>query len=530
MAEIFGLMAPKDLSPLITDLKMASPGDNRDAGFCSGEDEDLDVDHADTDADNSPTDVSEDSVDVKVHVIGGITQKRKLTARSDSNPKRTKQEDSKTRSPFRPWSHETPRPHIPAPPLVPCGYTPPLCRPIEQAEPLSLVVKTRDRIYKPKYAGRLRASPEPIKAEPISPTSEPISPLLRPPELTAVPRESLLGHVAYPMHLVPPIGQDRIPVWPPRATPKEPISRDLNPVFPAESIPSPNVIRSPSETVTIDATSSRSPGYVSAEPVVRCSVLRPPSVSEDRVPRPESLLRPNGLKREPSPSHGPPKLRIKMEQRDTDDRLSRVPEDSCGRFAVPEDPSGRFAVPEDPSGRFAVPEDPSGRFSVPEDPSGRFAVPEDPSGRFAVPEDPSGRFSVPESGDLNPAYREVTVKEEPEEEPREGRRKSSQQQRNYKNMTRERRMEANARERTRVHTISAAFETLRHAVPAYSHNQKLSKLSVLRIACSYIMTLSRIAGLDYSADQSEPSVASCVENVSRTIQMEGKLRKKKDEH
>lgn len=103
------------------------------------------------------------------------------------------------------------------------------------------------------------------------------------------------------------------------------------------------------------------------------------------------------------------------------------------------------------------------------------------------------------------------------------------EQRNYKNMTRERRIEANARERTRVHTISAAFDTLRRAVPAYSHNQKLSKLSVLRIACSYILTLSRVAGSDYSADQSEPSLADCVDLVSRTIQTEGKLRKKKDE-
>lgn len=104
-----------------------------------------------------------------------------------------------------------------------------------------------------------------------------------------------------------------------------------------------------------------------------------------------------------------------------------------------------------------------------------------------------------------------------------------QQQRNYKNMTRERRVEANARERTRVHTISAAFDTLRRAVPAYSHNQKLSKLSVLRIACSYILTLSRVAGLDYSEDSSEPPLADCVDHVTSTIQLEGKLRKKKDD-
>ncbi|KAK7868957.1 hypothetical protein R5R35_002590 [Gryllus longicercus] len=103
------------------------------------------------------------------------------------------------------------------------------------------------------------------------------------------------------------------------------------------------------------------------------------------------------------------------------------------------------------------------------------------------------------------------------------------QQRNYKNMTRERRIEANARERTRVHTISAAFDTLRRAVPAYSHAQKLSKLSVLRVACAYILTLSRAAGKDYSADASAPSLESCVDLVTRTIHTEGKLRRKRDE-
>ncbi|CAD1480341.1 unnamed protein product, partial [Heterotrigona itama] len=104
------------------------------------------------------------------------------------------------------------------------------------------------------------------------------------------------------------------------------------------------------------------------------------------------------------------------------------------------------------------------------------------------------------------------------------------QQRNYKNMTRERRIEANARERTRVHTISAAFDTLRRAIPAYSHNQKLSKLSVLRIACSYIMTLGKIVDI---TDEGQPingaSLGACVDLVSKTIQTEGKLRKRKED-
>lgn len=107
--------------------------------------------------------------------------------------------------------------------------------------------------------------------------------------------------------------------------------------------------------------------------------------------------------------------------------------------------------------------------------------------------------------------------------------RSASQQRNYKNMTRERRIEANARERTRVHTISAAFDTLRKSIPSYSNNQKLSKLSILRISCQYILLLSRVAGMDYSADNSEPSLAECMEHLTRTIQTEGKLRKKKDE-
>lgn len=102
-------------------------------------------------------------------------------------------------------------------------------------------------------------------------------------------------------------------------------------------------------------------------------------------------------------------------------------------------------------------------------------------------------------------------------------------QRNYKNMTRERRIEANARERTRVHTISAAYDTLRKSIPSYSNTQKLSKLSVLRVACSYILTLSRMTGEDFSADQSEPDIGECVDAVTRTIQTEGKLRRKKDE-
>lgn len=99
-------------------------------------------------------------------------------------------------------------------------------------------------------------------------------------------------------------------------------------------------------------------------------------------------------------------------------------------------------------------------------------------------------------------------------------------QRNYKGMTRQRRIEANARERSRVHTISAAFEALRRAVPAYADNQKLSKLAILRIAAAYIVALARLNEQDYSYDQRSPSFAECIDLCTRTIQAEGKARRR----
>ncbi|XP_012284205.1 protein atonal homolog 8 isoform X1 [Orussus abietinus] len=151
-----------------------------------------------------------------------------------------------------------------------------------------------------------------------------------------------------------------------------------------------------------------------------------------------------------------------------------------------------------------------------------------------VPSHPavSGSFDVPSSSSSS-SYHPTDVLSHPGQahsshsghQPRH----QGGQQRNYKNMTRERRIEANARERTRVHTISAAFDTLRRAIPAYSHNQKLSKLSVLRIACSYIMTLGKIVNTPEGETVTGAPLGACVDLVSRTIQTEGKLRKKKDE-
>jgi len=99
-------------------------------------------------------------------------------------------------------------------------------------------------------------------------------------------------------------------------------------------------------------------------------------------------------------------------------------------------------------------------------------------------------------------------------------------QRNYKNMTRERRVEANARERQRVHTITAAFDTLQAAIPTEEKDIKLSKLSVIKIATAYIMALSRMAGHDYTEDQSAPPVEEVVQHCSEVIETECRIKKR----
>ncbi|XP_038070956.1 uncharacterized protein LOC119739901 [Patiria miniata] len=105
--------------------------------------------------------------------------------------------------------------------------------------------------------------------------------------------------------------------------------------------------------------------------------------------------------------------------------------------------------------------------------------------------------------------------------------RSKKTSRSYKNLSRSRRIVANARERNRVHTISAAFEGLRRAVPSYSHNQKLSKLAILRIACSYILALANLADMDYSPDHQQMSFSDCVDMCTRTLQSEGRSKRRK---
>jgi hypothetical protein len=82
-----------------------------------------------------------------------------------------------------------------------------------------------------------------------------------------------------------------------------------------------------------------------------------------------------------------------------------------------------------------------------------------------------------------------------------------------------------------VHTITAAFDRLQGAIPTTDDGSgsKLSKLSVIKIATSYIMVLSRMAGYDYSHDASAPTVEECIRKCADLVKAESKTRKKSSE-
>lgn len=80
------------------------------------------------------------------------------------------------------------------------------------------------------------------------------------------------------------------------------------------------------------------------------------------------------------------------------------------------------------------------------------------------------------------------------------------------NPTKKRRLVANARERNRVHTISAAFEAVRTQIPGFVVNQKMSKLSILKIATAYIQMLGAIIEED---DNNKTLLQSTIENVDK---------------
>ena len=97
----------------------------------------------------------------------------------------------------------------------------------------------------------------------------------------------------------------------------------------------------------------------------------------------------------------------------------------------------------------------------------------------------------------------------------------------WRQSNRSRRLIANARERSRIHIMSEAFEGLRRAVPSYSSDQKLSKLAILRLATSYISALSYLAENDTSS-KSLKHFAECVDQCTQALQTEGRAKRKSE--
>lgn len=89
----------------------------------------------------------------------------------------------------------------------------------------------------------------------------------------------------------------------------------------------------------------------------------------------------------------------------------------------------------------------------------------------------------------------------------------------------DKRLEANARERERVHNLTAAFEALRQAIPMYGDQPKLSRLSILRIACSYVLVLGSLNEIDFSEGQNAYTFNECFHMLSSTILNELKRKK-----
>lgn len=70
-----------------------------------------------------------------------------------------------------------------------------------------------------------------------------------------------------------------------------------------------------------------------------------------------------------------------------------------------------------------------------------------------------------------------------------------------KTRLRQRRVQANARERSRMHGLNDALEHLRRHVPFHSQTQKLSKIETLRLARNYIEALTTILSTDRRPNQ-----------------------------
>jgi hypothetical protein len=97
-------------------------------------------------------------------------------------------------------------------------------------------------------------------------------------------------------------------------------------------------------------------------------------------------------------------------------------------------------------------------------------------------------------------------------------------------LTYDKRLEANARERERVHNLTAAFEALRQVIPMYGDQPKLSRLSILRIACSYVLVLGALNEIDFSEGQNAYTFNECFHMLSSTILNELKRKKSNNHH
>jgi hypothetical protein len=95
-------------------------------------------------------------------------------------------------------------------------------------------------------------------------------------------------------------------------------------------------------------------------------------------------------------------------------------------------------------------------------------------------------------------------------------------------LTYNKRLQANARERQRVHNLTAAFEALRQVIPMYGGQPKLSRLSILRIACSYVLVLGALNEIDFSEGQNAYTLNESFHLLSCTILNE--LKRKKPTH
>jgi hypothetical protein len=71
------------------------------------------------------------------------------------------------------------------------------------------------------------------------------------------------------------------------------------------------------------------------------------------------------------------------------------------------------------------------------------------------------------------------------------------------------RIQANKRERKRMHTVNDAFDDLRDLVPTYPSNRKLSKIETLRLACAYIQDLAKLLADSTAVHGEDVSLHHC---------------------